>query len=224
MTGKDTPRRVRTAAALTWVMAPTGLLLVLAGLLELRWWSTPSASRLVALLASLKAEYGAAPPALLRGGREGAVELVVLGVVCAACATLAPLVARGRRWARTCVLAVGTGTFVLGLMGIGADSWALQDREGYYHTLAQSTAGAHIPTIKALFYADWYPWLEDIAQGAQVLASLAVIVALAVAAMWHTDYFVAKRATEAAPTAWDDALARIREQNSRERLGARQPE
>lgn len=217
MTGIDVPRRVRIASGLTYLVAPAGLLLVIVGLLELHWFSTPSAARLSTVIAEIKDQFGAGPPELLRG-RGGAVELIVIGVLCLACAIAAPLVAKGRRGARAWVLALGIATAVIGLLGIGADSSDLRDLKTYFDTLEQSSdAAPRIPEINALLFPGWYSWLEDIAQGLQVLVSLAAAIAVTIAGIWHPEYFVAKEAETAPPSEWDAAMARIRQKAARSR-------
>jgi hypothetical protein len=195
-------------------MAPVGLLLLVGGIMDLHWWSTPAAARLVGLFTQIRIERGAQPPALLRSG-GGAVELVVIGAVCLAYAILAPLIAKGRRWARTWGLALGFGTFLIGLVSIGADASQPIDLKGYLDMLARSAAAGAIPQIKALLYPGWYAWLEDIAQGLQVLMSFAAAVALAGAVVWDPDYFASKKAATAAPDAWAAAISRIHQETVR---------
>jgi len=197
-------------------MAPAGLFLVVAGLLDLHWWSTPSAARLVDLFAQIRIERGFQPPALLRS-RESAVELVVIGAVCLAYAVLAPLIHKGRRWARTGALVLGFGTFLIGLVSIGADASQPVDLRGYLDALARSAAGGPIPEIQALVYPGWYAWFEDLAQGLQVLVSFAAAVALAGAVVWHPDYFASKKAAEVTPDAWGAAITRIHQETVRRR-------
>ena len=66
MTGTDVPRLVRVAAWLTLALAPVGLLLLLDGLLELRWLGSSQAHRLIDILDKIQADYGIEPPSLLR--------------------------------------------------------------------------------------------------------------------------------------------------------------
>lgn len=201
---------------LTLTMAPAGLVLAGAGILDLRWWSTPTAAKLVDLFTRISTETGAQPPALLRG-TEGAVELIVIGAVCLVCATLAPLIRKGRRWARAWGLALGVGTFLIALVSIGADASQPVDLRLYLEGLARSGADEWIPQVKALLYPGWYPWFEDIAQGLQALVSFAAAVALAGTTIWHPDYFGSKKAAARAPDAWDAAISRIRQENARRR-------
>jgi len=208
MTGVDVPRPVRAATVFTWLLAPAGLLLVLDGLWELRWWGSPAAARLLAAFAKVQAEFGAEPPPLLRG-RSGAVVLIVLGVVTLACAMLAPLIYKGRLWARTWSMVLGIATLFVGLASIGADAYHPQDLSGYLSSLAQGESAGSIPLITSLMYPGWYSWLEDIAQGLQVLASAAAVAALVAAVISHRDYFTAKRAEAAAPDEWDAAISRL---------------
>jgi hypothetical protein len=214
MTGVEVPRRVHAATVFTWLLAPVGLLLIVDGLWELHWWGSPSAVRLVAVLAEIKDRFGAEPPSLLRG-RTGAVELIVLGAVAVAWALLAPLVRKGRRWARSWGFVLGIAALVVGLAFIGADASQPQDLKSYLDGLAQGTSAARVPEIKSLVYPGWFAWLEDIAQGLQVLASAAAVAALSVAVIWHSDYFTSKRAETAGPDEWDDAISRIHKRTVR---------
>jgi len=208
MTGVDVPRHVRAAAVFTWLLAPAGLLLVLDGLWELRWWGSDRAARLAGVLAQIQQKYGVEPPAMLRG-RIGAVELIVLGVVVIAAALLAPLVGRGRRWARTCAFVLGIATILVGLIFIGVDATQPVDLAGYLAALAHGTSADRIPAVTALLYPGWYAWLEDIAQGLQVLASVAAVAALCAAVISNGDYFTSKRAETAGPDEWDAAISRL---------------
>lgn len=214
MVGTEVPRGVRVAALAAWLMVPAGLLLIVAGVLELRWWGSSDATRLLAVLAGLQDEFGTLPPALL-SGRGGAVTFIVLGAVCLAFAVLAPLIGRGRRWARTAGLALGFVTFLIGLFGIGADSTEPHDLNSLYAALNGSALGDRIPQIEALVYPGWYAWLEDIAQGFQVADSLAVVLTLMWAVIAYADYFVTKRTENAPPDEWDAALTRIRTKTDR---------
>ena len=210
MAGVDVPRRVRVATMFTWLLAPAGLLLILDALWELHWWGTPSAVRLVAVLAEVKDKFGIEPPALLRG-RTGPDEMIVLGAAALACAFLAPMVRGGRRWARSWGLALGIATLVVGLVFIGADTTQPQDLRGYLEAVTQGESAAYLPEIRALVYPGWYGWLEDIAQGLQVLASAAATATLAIAVIWHGDYFTSKKAETVAPDEWDAAITRLRQ-------------
>jgi hypothetical protein len=202
----DAPKSVRIAVVLAWTLAFAGLVLIVAGGLDLHWWGTPAAAKLDDLFARIKTEYGPPPPALLRRG-EGAILLVVLGAVCLAYAILSPLIGKGRGWARTWGLVISLATFFFGLVLIGADASQPTDLRGYLDLLAQVGNTDPVPQVKALIYPGGYAWFEDLAQGFQVLASFAVAVMLAVVAIWHPDHFA--RGT-AAPDPWDDALSRIR--------------
>jgi len=219
MTGSDAPKRVRIAALLTGLIAPAGLLLLLDGLLELHWWSTPHAARLTTLFENLRTERGLGPPLLLRG-RGGALELIVLGGICLVSLVLAPLVRKGRLWARTWALVLGIGTAVLGVVAIGADASDPSDVDGYFRTLTDFALADRIPPMKALLYPSWYMWLEDSAQGLQVLVSIAAVVALGYASIWHADYFVSKKAETATQDEWGATIGRIRAK----RAGAENPD
>jgi hypothetical protein len=78
--------------------------------------------------------------------------------------------------------------------------------------LTQLAGGAGVAEIRALLYPGWYSWVEDIAQGLYVLASLATALTLTYAAVWHSDYFSSKGTDTAAPDSWDAAISRIRQQ------------
>jgi hypothetical protein len=215
MTGIDAPRRVRLAARLTWLMAPLGLLLLLVGVLELSWWGSGGSRRLVALLAQLRQQYGIQPPALLRD-RAGAVELIILGVVCIAYASLGLGLLRGRLWARTWAFVLGGGTLLWGLIGVGGDASVSPTLADYFKALTDSAIGDQVPAVRALLFPGWYSWIEDIAQGLQVLGSLAALIALTAAVIANSDYFVGKPSPDAPPDEWDNALSRIRDSTVRD--------
>ena len=222
MTGREVPSGIRTATTLAWAMVPAGLLLVLDGLWELRWWRTPAAARLLALFADIRTRHGIDPPALLRG-RAGAVELILLGVACLAYAVLVPLVRKGRRWALTWGLVLAVVTLLIGLIGIGTDESVPYPLNDYLTRLTHLAGGTGISEIRSLLYPGWYSWLEDIAQGLQVLAALIAVLALAYAAIWHSDYFGSKGAAAATPDSWDAAISRIREQRQRDHADPDRP-
>ncbi|GIF00198.1 hypothetical protein [Paractinoplanes rishiriensis] len=211
MTGIDAPRAVRVAAWLTLAMVPVGLLLALHGLLELRWWGTGEASRLLALLGQLQEEYGLIPPALLRG-RDGAVQLVVLGAAGMAYGILGFWILRGRLWARTWALAAGGLTFLVGLIGVGSDAAEAHTPGSYFAQMRGSAIPERIPAVRELFYPGWYSWAEDILQGLQVLVTLAAVIALIAAVIAHSEYFLPRASADAEPDEWDAALARMRQQ------------
>jgi hypothetical protein len=216
MTGTDAPRRVRVAAWLTLALAPVGLLLLLDGLMELHWWGTSGARQLIALLDKIQVDYGIEPPALLRG-KDGAVQLVILGAVSLAYASLGIWLLRGRLWARTVALVVGVLITLIGLIGIGADATEPRTLAAYFKDLHGSAIPDRIPGVEALLYPGWYPWAEDVLQGLQVLLSLVAVVALAYAVISHSDYFTGGRAADAPPDEWDAALSRVREQSRKQR-------
>ena len=208
MTGVDVPPRVRVAAGLTALGVPAGLLLIADGLLELHWWGTPATARLGGLLTLLDDQYGVRPPALLRG-RDGAAELIVIGALCLVFDALAPLVARGRRSARTWVMVLALGTFLVGLVGIGADLNTPIDVRAYLANLVQQSLPDQVAAVAALLYPGWYAWLEDVAQGLQVLVSLAVVVIVGWAASSHPDHFVGKASTAEPDDEWDEVIRRL---------------
>ena len=190
--------------------AAAGLLLVVNGILEWYWWSTPKAARLIDVLAEIEADEGPTAPVLLRGGWGPAQQLIVLGAVCLVAAFLAVLVARGRLWARTAALLLAAATLLVGLFFIGVDVTYLTNWDGYYGRLVEDNMAERVPQVQALLYPGWYMWLEDCVQGFQALASLSVGVAVAYASIWDPDYFVSRKADTAPASEWDAAMARIR--------------
>ncbi|NUR71752.1 MAG: hypothetical protein HOU81_13095 [Hamadaea sp.] len=221
MTGMEqVPRSVRLAVAMIWLSAAAGLLLVLDGLLELYWWSTDDAAKLSGVFRQIAAEYGLQIPALIRD-RGGAVELIVLGLICLAGVVLARSVRRGSASGRTYALLLAGATLLFGLFGIGSDLSVTLRLGDYLHQMTTLASSARIPEIEALVYPAWYAWLEDLAQGLQVLAALAVLVTLAYAMIWHPQHFVDRRQTAAVPgDAWGDALQRIRKQRAESQTDA----
>ncbi|XVV14185.1 hypothetical protein ACQP2X_07525 [Actinoplanes sp. CA-131856] len=214
MTGSDVPRGVRVITLLAWLMVPAGVLLVSAGVLDLTWWASGDAARLTAVMTEIKDEYGVNQPALLRNG-DGAVTLIVLGIAAMTYGMLAPMIRRGRRWARSWALGVGFAFFLIAMMGIGADASQPSYLRDYYETLTWTTQTERIAEIKPLLYPAWYQWFEDFAQGLGALAALAVVVGLCWAAVAHADHFAGFRpgrpgAAGDQPDEWDAALARIR--------------
>jgi hypothetical protein len=210
MTGIGAPRGVRLAALLTLAMVPVGLLLVLDGLLELRWWASAGAHQLLDLLAQLKTTYGFIPPALLRG-HAGAIQLVGLGVVGAAFGLTGLWLRRGRLWARTWALALGAITFLFGLVCLGSDVTEPNPPAKYLSLLQDSAVPQYVPQVQALLYPNWYPWAEDLLQGAQALVTLAALIALIAAVIAHGDFFFGRPLGDEEPDEWDAALTRIRQ-------------
>jgi hypothetical protein len=216
------PRSVRVAALIAVAVAVSGLLLIVAGILDLHWWGTSSAAGLRRVLAQVQTVYGTPPPALLRSG-DGAVELIVLGVCCLPYAVLAPLILKGRQAARTAGTLLGIVTVIAALVLIGADSTTPVDLRSYLASLGVQGAGDAVPQIHALIYPGGYQWIEDIAQGLQALASLAVLVALVAAGIGNPyffggkGFFGSKDGASAPPDEWGAAISRIREQNARRR-------
>lgn len=220
MTGiEEVPRGVRLATLTLWLTAPVGLLLVLAGLLEMYWWGTGDAARLAEVFRQVHEEFGLLTPALIRD-RRGAAELIVLGVVCLAGAALALFVRRGSAIARTSALVLNVVTLLYGLFGIGADLSAPLRLGEYLDQLRTLASGARIPEIQALVHPAWYAWLEDVAQGLQVLAALAVLVTLGYAMIWHPHFFRNRKADAAAGDQWGDALRRIRQERAQSKADA----
>jgi hypothetical protein len=208
MAGAEIPRRVGVATTMIWLLAPAGLLLVLDGLWELRWWGSPSAHRLVTLLADIKRDFGAEPPTLLRG-HTGAIELIVLGLLTMAPAALAPAVRGGSRTARLWVFVFGIGTLAIGLALIGSDATQPVTLHTYLAGLHQGIATERIPAVNAAMYPSWYPWAEDIAQGLQVVTAALAVGALSLAVIWHGDWFFGHEKAEPADDAWDAAISRL---------------
>ena len=207
----EIPRPVRIATILAWALAPAGLLLIAVAVLELRWWAGADATRLTGMMAQIRTDLGVAPPALLRG-RPGAIQLLVLGLVCLAYAVLAPMIGRGRLRARNWALGLGIVTFLVGLFFVGGDATEPRDLRSYFSTLTDSAQGDRVPALRALVYPAWYQWAEDIAQGLQLLLSLAVVLALFAAMIWHAEHFVRRGRRDDVPDEWDAALDRIRGQ------------
>ena len=202
---------------LAWLMVPAGVLLVLAGVLDLVWWASSDAARLTALMTQLQDEYGMIPPAMLRDGR-GAVTLIVLGAAGLAYAILAPMIRRGRRWARSWALGVAFAMFLILLMGLGADASQPIYLSDYYATLGWTTSTDRVPEVQALIYPAGYQWFEDVAQAVATIVAFVVVAGMAWAAVAHADYFVGFARTGAAaeePDEWDAALARMRDKAPR---------
>ncbi|MEV6844948.1 hypothetical protein [Actinoplanes sp. NPDC051411] len=208
MSGAEIPRRVRVATTIIMLLAPAGLLLVIDGLWELRWWASPSADHLVALLTDIKREFGVEPPVLLRG-HTGAIELIVLGLLTMVPAFLALGVRSGHRTARTWVFVLAIATLAIGVAFIGSDATEPVTLQTYFANMHQGIAVDRIPDVKAALYPGWYSWVEDIAQGLQALAAVAAIGALAVAVIWHGDWFFGRGKSQPADDAWDAAISRL---------------
>jgi len=208
MAGADIPRRISVATTIIMLLAPAGLLLVIDGLWELRWWASPSAHHLVALLTDIKREFGTDPPVLLRG-HLGAVELIVLGLLTMVPAFLALGVRAGSRTARTWVFALTIGVLAIGLAFIGSDATEPITLQTYLTDLHQGIAAQRIPQVSAAMYPSWYSWAEDIAQGVQALAAAAAVIALSAAVIWHGDWFFGRTRSQPADDAWDAAISRL---------------
>jgi hypothetical protein len=210
MTGIEAPRSVRMAITIIWLTGPIGLLLVLDGLLELYWWGTDDAARLLDVFQQIHTEYGLLAPALIRD-RTGAVELIVLGVIVMAGSLLALPVRRGSSDGRTWALVLNGSTLLLGLFGIGSDLSVTVRLGDYLKQLTELASGERIPEIQTLVYPVWYAWAEDLAQGLQVLSALAVLVGLAYVMIWHPYFLADRKAETAAGDEWGEALQRFRE-------------
>ena len=216
MTLAEVPRVARIASLLALLTAAAGLLLIVAAVVDLRWWSSADAHALTALIAQIRQDRGTIPPALLRDG-AGAVQLLILGALCLLFAVLARPLAAGHARARTAAVWLGLITFIVALIGIGADAVQPVDLRSYLHTLDVNGMDDQIPRIQALLYPGGYAWLEDLAQGLQALASAAVTVAVMMASVWHPGHFTraAGKAASAEPDAWGDAISRIRAENAK---------
>lgn len=208
MTGADVPRRIRVASTMIMLLAPVGLLLVIDGLWELRWWASPASHHLVSVLADIQREFGAEPPTLLRG-HTGAIELIVLGLLTMAPAFLAAPVRNGSRTARTWVFALAIATLAVGVAFIGSDATQPVTLHTYLANMHQGLATERIPEINAAMYPSWYSWVEDIAQGIQALAAALTIGALATAVIWHGDWFFGRTKSQPADDAWDATISRL---------------
>jgi hypothetical protein len=208
MTGVEIPRRVRVATLFIRLMAPAGLLLVLDGLWELRWWGSARSHHLVALLSSIKKEFGTDPPALLRG-HFGAWELIVLGLLTMAPAFFARSVRQGDRGARSWVYGLSIASLVLGVLFIGSDAAEPIDLHMFLQNMHQGIAADQIPAVQAAMYPGWYQWAEDIAQGLQVLVAVLAIGTLAAAVIALGEWTSGQPADEPAGDAWDDAITRL---------------
>jgi hypothetical protein len=211
MARTDAPRPVRLAARLTMAVAPVGLLLLLDGLLELHWLGTPEAHRLVALMERLRAETGMEPSTLLRGW-SGAVEDVLIGLVCIGLGALGIWVLRGRAWARTWALILGILVTLVGVAAIGADEADPNKLDASFAESLSTELGIGLPIVRGLVYPGWFTWFEDIVQALQVIVSLVAVLALAWAVITCSGYFNGMRDADAPPDDWDVALARAKEQ------------
>jgi hypothetical protein len=122
---------------------------------------------------------------------------------------LAPLLIRGRRWARTAALVASTAITLVALAALGVDATDVTGLTGYFNNLAGSGFAARIPEIQALLYPGWYSWLEDLAQAAHAAAALACLVMLGWTVIHHADYFTTKKTDQAGPDVWQETLSRI---------------
>jgi hypothetical protein len=208
MTGADIPRRIRVATTIIMLLAPVGLLLVIDGLWELRWWASPASHRLVSVLADIKQEFGVEPPALLRG-HFGAIELIVLGLLTMVPAFLGLGIRNGSRTARTWVFGLSIATLAIGIAFIGSDATQPVTLHTYLANMHQGVATERIPEVTGAMYPAWYSWAEDLAQGLQVLAAALAIGALATAVIWHGDWFFGRTKSQPADDAWDAAITRL---------------
>jgi hypothetical protein len=208
MAGAEIPRRIRVATTTIMLLAPAGLLLVIDGLWELRWWAGAPAHHLVSLLTGIKQEFGVDPPVLLRG-HAGAIELIVLGLLTMAPAFLALAVRAGSRTARTWVFVLAIAALAIGLAFIGSDATEPITLRTYLESMHQGIAADRIPEVKAAMYPAWYSWAEDIAQGIQALTAALATGALAAAVIWHGDWFFGRTKSQPSDDAWDDAISRL---------------
>ncbi|MCU7728794.1 hypothetical protein ODJ79_34210 [Actinoplanes sp. KI2] len=210
MTRTDAPRTVRLAAIMTMAVAPVGLLLLLDGLLEMHWLSSPAAHRLAALMDQIRTDYGIEPPALLQGW-PGAVQDVLLGLVCVGYGVLGIWLLRGRGWARTAALILGIVVTMAGMAAITADATDWGQFAGYDRTPEAAKLIDRVATLREVLYPGWHSRFEDVVQILQVIVSVVAVVALAWAVFAHSSYFTGKRDADAPPDDWDNALARAKE-------------
>ena len=182
MAGVAVPRVVRVASALAWALGVAGLLLIVVGVLELHWWSTPDATKMQQMFAQIKARPGIEPPVVLRG-KSGAVDGLVV--------------------------------FFLGLVGIGVDETVPEDLGAYFHLLTNLGSGDLVSQITPLLYPGWYSWIEDIAQGLQVLLALASVVALIWVGSTDADFFASRKGASAAPDEWESAITKLHRETVR---------
>lgn len=165
-------------------MVPIGIALIVIGLVELRWWNSPSTDRLFELFAIVKADNGLVRPSLLRE-YAGAWELIGLGAISLAYAGFAPYIGKRSRNARTFALVSGILLLLYVVVDIGADATFGRTVAEYVRLLGEHKAvpGATPADFAPLWPAPWYSWFEDIAQGLQALAFLGALIAVAAAAI-----------------------------------------
>ena len=184
MEASRVPRSQRTATLILWSMVPIGIALIVIGMIELRWWNSPQTDRLFDLFAVVKADNGLVRPALLRGP-GGAWELIGLGAISLAYAGFAPYIRKGNRGARTIAMIAGAGLLLYTVVDIGGDATFGMTISSYLTQLSElkPVPGATAVEFLPLWPPAWYSWFEDIAQGAQAVAFLAALIALATVAI-----------------------------------------
>lgn len=200
------PGSLRTALAAIVALAPVGVALVVVAGLEMLWWRSPDAAQLQAVFGAVQEKHGLEPPFVLRN-TLGSLILIGLGLIGAALALFAVPMRAGRQWARTTVVWTLSVVLLIGLIEIGADATITSSPATYLTDLARydpdgvSFDPGH---IRSLLYPAWYTWVEDLAQGAQVIAALGVLLSLAKAALWHETL-----TPSAEPGEGDDDMARF---------------
>jgi hypothetical protein len=195
-----------------WAMIPIGVALIVSGILEVNWWTSPGTARLLDIFSMVEAQYGMERPPMLRG-LFGAQELIAFGVVSLAYAALTVFVRRGSSRARTWAVGIGAVLVLVGLVEIAVDFPGPVDIDSYLRAFADAgpVTTASAADAAALVWPRWYTWLEDVAQAAQVIAFLMALLALATATVWHSEFFVNRKAEAHVNDAWAAALKRIRE-------------
>ncbi len=205
-------------------MALIGAALIVVGVLEIEWWGSSDAARLGTLFEHVKETYGLERPAMLRGG-AGAQVLIAIGVAVLGLGALSWPVRDGRQWARTTAVVLMVVLVIVVGTDIGSDVIQTTSIATYTTELARFDPQGQVVRVEdihALLYPAWYPWLEDLAQGAVIIVSVFVLLALAKAAVWSEVYFWGGSDAKAgaADDAWGAKLARIREENQRRREGS----
>jgi hypothetical protein len=188
------PRSMRIATLFLWAMVPIGIALIVIGLVELRWWNSPATDRLFDLFAVVKADNGMVRPALLREP-GGAWELVGLGIISLAYAGFGPYIRKGSRSARTVAMVAGVGLLLYVVVDIGGDATFGTTIGSYVTQLGElkPVPGATAAEFLPLWPPAWYSWFEDIAQGAQAVAFLAGLIALATVSVGHGEQLYTAR-------------------------------
>ncbi|WP_162907189.1 hypothetical protein [Allorhizocola rhizosphaerae] len=216
MTSRPVPGAVRAAAIALGALAFIGATLIVVGVLEILWWRSPDAAGLAVIFDRVKQTYGLDRPAMLRGV-GGAGVLIAFGVVALGLSGLAWPIRDGHQWARTTAVVGMIGLVVVVGVDIGSDLVLATSPATYTAEVASFDPQGRVvrvEDIQALLYPAWYPWLEDVAQGALVLVCVFALLALGKAAVWSEGYFKAGPDART-DDAWGAKLAKIREENQR---------